>query len=296
MKNYVTDDIPFSDRYMFAKVMGDNQDLCKQLAELILGCEIELQSTDTEVSIIQVTKASVRLDLLIKAKNKVITIEMQASPDKEIPKRSRYYRGLVDARSLNKGQSYKDLLESYVIFLCKEDPLKGGLAVYTIKQIVLEDRSIDYPSGTTDILLNASADKDKMPTSLVNLLNYIKTQEVTEDDEFIAAIDSAVKCALADESWRQEVQDYNYEIEVASHELEVARREIDVVRHEIEVTRKKAKVARNEGREEGRAEGIEIGRTNGRIHEIESLVADGILTPEQGVARIERIKQETVIA
>lgn len=42
------------------------------------------------------------------------------------------------------------------------------------------------------------------------------------------------------------------------------------------------------GREEGREEGIDIGR----IQEINALVDEGILTPEQAAERIKRIEAE----
>ena len=65
---------------------------------------------------------SIRLDVYVKDnENIVYNIEMQASDTKELPKRSRYYQSLIDLQLIDKGQTYRKLNRSYIIFICLED-------------------------------------------------------------------------------------------------------------------------------------------------------------------------------
>ena len=123
---YTTDweEIGLSNDFIFGKVMSDPE-LCKELLERILpGIEIdhieypELQKPIKE----DVDARSVRLDVYVKdGKNTVYDIEMQTVNTRELPKRSRYYQGMIDLQLIDTGQPYKKLNQSYIIFICLED-------------------------------------------------------------------------------------------------------------------------------------------------------------------------------
>ena len=55
---------------------------------------------------------------------------------------SNFYQSLMDVDNLLRGQSYADLKESYVIFICTQDPFGKGLPVYTFRSVCGEDGSI----------------------------------------------------------------------------------------------------------------------------------------------------------
>ena len=48
----------------------------------------------------------------------------------------------MDVDNLLRGQSYAELKESYVIFICTQDPFGKGLPVYTFRSVCGEDGSI----------------------------------------------------------------------------------------------------------------------------------------------------------
>ena len=48
----------------------------------------------------------------------------------------------MDVDNLLRGQSYANLKESYVIFICTQDPFGVGLPVYTFRSVCGEDGSI----------------------------------------------------------------------------------------------------------------------------------------------------------
>ena len=70
---------------------------------------------------------SVRLDVYVwDGKGTVYDIEMQVTSAKELPKRTRYYQSMIDLQMIDKGQSYKKLNPSYVIFICRFDIFDTG--------------------------------------------------------------------------------------------------------------------------------------------------------------------------
>ena len=54
-------------------------------------------------------------------------VEIQRESEGASPKRARYHSGLLDMNTLNPGQDYEELPDSYVIFITKDDaPGKGA--------------------------------------------------------------------------------------------------------------------------------------------------------------------------
>lgn len=60
---------------------------------------------------------------------------MQVEKESELPKSSRYYHTSMDTHFLKKGNPYKDLKPSYVIFICMKDPFEKGEAIYQFQMI-----------------------------------------------------------------------------------------------------------------------------------------------------------------
>ena len=124
MKKY--EELDITDPFIFAKVMSEKE-LCKPLLENILNIKIrDIVYVDYEETIQMTVKSKgIRLDIYVEDDdNTVFNLEMQTTTYKELPKRSRYYQGIIDLNMIEKGESYDILKESYVIFICTFDFLK----------------------------------------------------------------------------------------------------------------------------------------------------------------------------
>ena len=129
-----------ANNFIFYKVMRHHPDACQHLIEMLLDVKIEkMEMHNEEVLDIDHDSKGVRLDVYVKDTNKMYDIEVQSTDTKELPERARYYQDVMDLSSLNKGDFYKDLKDSYVIFLCLEDIFHKGLPVYTFENICKED-------------------------------------------------------------------------------------------------------------------------------------------------------------
>jgi len=144
------DDLTIADDFMFCKIMQD-ESICKQFLEMILANEIgkivylSLQNSVTT----GIEAKSVRLDLLVKDEaGKSYDIEMQVSNEYNLPKRMRYYQAAIDIAFLDKGEHYKALNDSYIIFVCLFDAIGKDRPLYTFENICLEDRHTPLRDGT----------------------------------------------------------------------------------------------------------------------------------------------------
>ena len=228
--------LDISNDFLFGKVM-QNPDLCKELLQRILpDLNIErIEYPELQKSIKEGAESrGIRLDVYSKDdKNIVYNVEMQANGSKGIPKRSRYYQGMIDLQLLEAGdKSYMKLNKTYIIFICTFDLYGKGRHIYTFENICKEDNSLSMGDEATKIFLNSDSDMDDVGKELRAFLDYVKGIKVTNDD-FIDRLEEAVKRAKANKKWRRDYMT-----------MEMLER----VKYE-------------EGREEGRKEEMERGIT-----------------------------------
>ena len=65
----------------------------------------------------------IRLDLYVKDTDGVVyDVEVQTTDQKSLPRRMRYYSGMLDMTFFPAGADYGKMRKSYVIFICSFDP------------------------------------------------------------------------------------------------------------------------------------------------------------------------------
>lgn len=100
-------------------------------------------------------------------------VEMQTGASYDLEKRIRYYQSSIDRRTLETSENYRDLRQSYVIFICTDDYYKRGLAVYKRKSVVEDVEDIPYEDGSHAYILNASFTRGNAGAEVLDLLRYI---------------------------------------------------------------------------------------------------------------------------
>ncbi|MCM1121282.1 MAG: Rpn family recombination-promoting nuclease/putative transposase [Eubacterium sp.] len=203
--NVIWESLGISNDFMFGKVMQDAE-LCKELLQRILpDLEIDhIEYPEAQKSIRpDVDAKSVRLDVYVRdGKGTVYDIEMQMADTKELPKRSRYYQSMLDLQLIDKGQTYKKLKRSYVIFICPFDVFGRGRHIYTFENICREDTSVALEDGAVKIFLNAKGSQDDVSRELQAFLDYVAGKE--PEDDFVQKLEEAVRQARKNREWRHE--------------------------------------------------------------------------------------------
>lgn len=191
--------------FMFGKIMQDAE-LCKELLQRILpDLEIDhIEYPEAQKGIRpDVDAKSVRLDVYVRdGKGTVYDIEMQVADTRELPKRSRYYQSMIDLQMIDKGQHYKELKPSYIIFICPFDLFGKGRHLYTFENICKEDTSVSLKDEAVRIFLNADSSQDDVSQELKAFLDYVAGKE--SEDDFVKRLAEAVEQARKNRKWRHE--------------------------------------------------------------------------------------------
>ena len=182
-------ELTFSDDWMFQKVM-QNPQICAELVERLLHINVDhVEYPELEKAIAPYyTSKGVRLDVYLKDSNKVIDIECQANLKPALGKRTRYYQSMIDIDNLMKGEEYENLKESYILFICKNDPFKDekenhfGLPCYTFRNICAENSTVNLDDKTIKVIYNASAYEKEEDPLIKDFLHFIYTGEPGKDD------------------------------------------------------------------------------------------------------------------
>lgn len=203
--NTIWESLGISNDFMFGKIMQDAE-LCKELLQRILpDLEIDhIEYPEAQKSIrADVDAKSVRLDVYVRdGKGTIYDIEMQVADTGELPKRSRYYQSMIDLQLIDKGQYYKKLKPSYIIFICPFDLFGKRRHIYTFENICKEDNSVFLKDGAVKIFLNADSDQNDVSKELKAFLDYVAGKE--PEDDFIKRLEEAVDQARKNRKWRHE--------------------------------------------------------------------------------------------
>lgn len=82
------------------------------------------------------------LDCVVRdSKGRQMDVEIQQDNEGASPKRARYHSGLMDMNTLNPGQDFDELPESYMIFITQNDVLGYGFPIYHIDRTIKEARA-----------------------------------------------------------------------------------------------------------------------------------------------------------
>ena len=261
MKKY--EELELRDDFMFSRIMS-NPKFVKPLLETILGVKIrKIVYPQTQKTIdLSLQAKGIRLDVYVEDdQNTVFNLEMQTSDGANLPKRMRYYQGMIDLNILDKGQDYTTLKKSYVIFICTFDPFGEGRHIYTFCNTCQENTALTLDDDAVKIILSTKGTMDDVSPEMKRILDYIDGKGAS--DKFTEELEEAVRSARQNERWRLDYMTLEYEY------------------------RQRYLEGKEEGREEGRAERRE--RTIQKLHERgESIasIADIVELNEEEVKRV----------
>lgn len=107
----------------------------------------------------------------------------------------------MDCYQILRGQDYKDLKSSIVIFLCTFDLFEQNRSIYTFQSLCREEPKISLMDHRQTIFVNINGSRQDLSPELANFLDYLKTTEPTDD--FTDRLNSSVKKLRNDFDWRE---------------------------------------------------------------------------------------------
>lgn len=194
-----------SDIMQEPKITIQDADICRKFLEIILDIKIQKVEYPEGQKIIDLSKdaKSVRLDVYVEDDaNTIYDVEMQTTTNRNLPKRSRYYQGMIDLDHLRRGMDYTELKKSLVIFICPFDPFKKGEYLYCFRHTCHLSDGSEFELGdeTEKIFVNAAGTKGAISNEFKDLMEYIKSDLV--QNAFTKQLDREVLQVNSNEKWR----------------------------------------------------------------------------------------------
>ena len=170
---------------------GDGEEFARILLSTILGKRIRKVKVVAQKNIlgIDTDKHGIRMDTYIEDisdEPDMELIDAEVVPDiydvepnnkyekESLPKRMRYYHGLIDTQLLASGGDYKRLQNVIIIIILPYDPFGKNRMVYTIRNQCLEDTTIPYDDGAKKIFLYTKGEEGNPSQELKDMLKYIE--------------------------------------------------------------------------------------------------------------------------
>ena len=216
-------DLNLLDRFLFAEAMEDKE-IMESVVRIILNDDILIKETphaEHEKRRGPLSKY-VKLDVwAVDTNDNVYDTEVQKKNTKNLPKRSRFYQGIIDSGFLEPGDiDYNKLNNIYIIIITPFDLFGEDEYMYTFKMKCEECDGLELNDGATRIFLNTRGKKDgNVSKELVELLHYIEktTDEVNSScqSELIHKMHKKIKKIKASEEvgekymhqWEERVYD-----------------------------------------------------------------------------------------
>ena len=266
MKSY--DDLFFTDDFLFSKIMRDPE-IAKGVVQNLLGIKVKkIEFVTSQYSIDELYNGKgIRLDAYLEDEDKIIDIEMQTVIKRDEGLRMRYYQSMMDIDHLNRGESFRELKESYVVFICLDDPFGDGKPVYNFVTKELDGSRI-LNDRIHKVIYNASSFEKADDRNVHAFLQFLKNRTAT--DPLTKEIQTAVDSCKNHQKWRAEYMLWKDQIREWKDE------------------------AREDGLAEGRKEGLLSGERNAKIEATKNLLKMNLLTVEQ-IAAAEQLSVEEVL-
>ena len=207
--------LTLANNFIFCKVLEENPDVCKELLEMLLDIKIDRieQPKSEQTFKTDFDSRGIRLDVYVKdGTGRCFDIEIQTSNYMRLEKRARYYQGLMDVDSIQFGQEYSALKDSYVIFLCLGDAFGHRLPVYTFRYRAEEDKNILMNDGTVNIFFNATMYDKMQSENMRSFFKYLCGK--SSDDNFTDRLSALVERVKMNAQWRHRYMTIEQEIKL----------------------------------------------------------------------------------
>ena len=138
-----------------SKVFDQNIEATQLLLNIILSRkDIKVYKVKTQYERKTIVSHSVKLDIYAEDINgKRYDIEIQRSDRGACAQRARYNSAVLDTYALKSGADYKEISETYIIFITENDVFKKNLPIYHIERKILETNEL-FNDGSHIIFVN----------------------------------------------------------------------------------------------------------------------------------------------
>ncbi|MCD7813732.1 MAG: Rpn family recombination-promoting nuclease/putative transposase [Lachnospiraceae bacterium] len=159
----------------FVSIALEDPSACQYVLRKILNQkDLKVVQSKGQYRLLNLTAKDAILDILAEdGSGRLMNIEMQRKDTVDHARRTRYYGSMLDKSSLDKGLSYDQLPDVYIIYISETDMLETGEAVSRVKKTFGKDAKT-YEDGRHVIYVNADVDDG---SEVAKMMKYFKTAD-----------------------------------------------------------------------------------------------------------------------
>ena len=145
------------DDTFFSQCFDGNNECTELILRIILDMpDLKVLRTNTQRSVKNLMLHEARLDAYAEdSRGNAYDIEVQRSDTGAERRRARFYSSMLDSRMLRKGEKYRSIPDSYVIFITENDVMRRGNSVYRIERCIMDTRE-EFRDGSHIVYVNGS--------------------------------------------------------------------------------------------------------------------------------------------
>ena len=252
------------DDFMTVVFDGDNEETEFILRILLERNDLRVKSVMTQREKRNLYGRSVRLDILAEDfSGRKYNVEVQRADAGALPRRVRYNLAMLDSHTLQKKKDFKDLPETYIIFITENDYLGYGKPLYRVRKIFdctdSDGNNLPFDDGCNILYVNGAYRGDD---ALGKLMHDFCTPNANEMNYSVLA--QRVRCHKQEEG--------GYKIMSKIMEEYGDEREAE---------------GRIAGEKLGRAEGEKLGMIRGKLAAYFDLIKSGLLSVKDAASKLE---------
>ena len=156
--NRLIDELTLFDDDFMRRVFDKNRAAVGLVLNIILNKKLRILNVRAQYNMNSriVDGHNVTLDIhAVDEERNEMDIEVQCASGGAHERRARYHSSLMDSGMLKKGQDFRELKDSYVIFIYKHDKFREGLPIYHVDRYVSETHK-PFKDGSHIIYVNGN--------------------------------------------------------------------------------------------------------------------------------------------
>lgn len=160
---------------VFMSVALDDKDACEYVLKILTGIkDLKVKEIRSQYRISKIHSHDAILDILAEdSTGQLYNLEIQRSETIDHARRTRFYGAMIDSEYLEKGKTYGELPDVYIIYISETDLWKAGYTVYPVKKC-FENTALNYVDGQYISYVNAEVDDG---SETAKLMKYFKTAD-----------------------------------------------------------------------------------------------------------------------
>ena len=175
------DDLTLFDDDLMSKVFDKNVEAAELLLRIILerdDIKVIAVKGQVELKSPYPNGRNIKLDILAVDANGVrFNVEVQRSTKGSHIRRTRFHQGMIDSRLLKKRQDFKELTDTYIIFICQHDKFRQKKPIYHVDKIIRETGET-FDDGAHIIYVNGKYRGEDAFGKLAHDFNCKKSQNM----------------------------------------------------------------------------------------------------------------------